>query len=133
MEKAWKEWGDIITRHDSMRESRAHVHQGDIEKIEKEATEPEIGLEKWFARMELGCDKEGCGHEHDVHHDLNEVADNVGERVRPSSEPLHPDTRRKTHRMHPRVNPNTVELYRCTWCKNPSAALRKCSGCGKTR
>lgn len=26
-----------------------------------------------------------------------------------------------------------VELYRCSWCRNPSAILRKCSGCGKTR
>ncbi|KAF7318261.1 Bin3-type SAM domain-containing protein [Mycena chlorophos] len=26
-----------------------------------------------------------------------------------------------------------AELYRCSWCGNPSAALRKCSGCGKTR
>jgi hypothetical protein len=26
-----------------------------------------------------------------------------------------------------------VELYRCSWCGNPSAALRKCGGCSKTR
>ncbi|KAG2137433.1 uncharacterized protein EDB93DRAFT_766241 [Suillus bovinus] len=34
---------------------------------------------------------------------------------------------------HPRVSPNTVALYRCSWCSNPSAALRKCSGCEKAR
>ncbi|KAH7922905.1 hypothetical protein BV22DRAFT_1106350 [Leucogyrophana mollusca] len=34
---------------------------------------------------------------------------------------------------HPRISPNTVELYRCSWCGNPSAVLRKCSGCAKTR
>ncbi|KAH7910685.1 hypothetical protein BJ138DRAFT_1180100 [Hygrophoropsis aurantiaca] len=34
---------------------------------------------------------------------------------------------------HPRISLNTVELYRCSWCGNPSAVLRKCSGCGKTR
>ncbi|KAG0707957.1 hypothetical protein DFH29DRAFT_979573 [Suillus ampliporus] len=34
---------------------------------------------------------------------------------------------------HPRVSPNTVALYRCSWCGNPSAALRKCSGCEKAR
>ncbi|PCH44867.1 hypothetical protein WOLCODRAFT_77377, partial [Wolfiporia cocos MD-104 SS10] len=34
---------------------------------------------------------------------------------------------------HPTVNPNTVSLYRCSHCGNPSAALRKCGGCGKTR
>jgi len=26
-----------------------------------------------------------------------------------------------------------VTLYRCSWCGNPSAILRKCKGCGKTR
>ena len=25
------------------------------------------------------------------------------------------------------------ELYRCSWCGNPSAVLKKCSACGKTR
>ncbi|KAG2111771.1 hypothetical protein BD769DRAFT_1630248 [Suillus cothurnatus] len=34
---------------------------------------------------------------------------------------------------HPRISPNTVALYRCSWCGNPSAALRKCSGCEKAR
>ncbi|THH28452.1 hypothetical protein EUX98_g5738 [Antrodiella citrinella] len=38
-----------------------------------------------------------------------------------------------THCIHPRINSNSVELYRCTYCRNPSAALRKCSGCGKVR
>ncbi|TFK49399.1 hypothetical protein OE88DRAFT_1662959 [Heliocybe sulcata] len=34
---------------------------------------------------------------------------------------------------HPKVNVNSVSLYRCSWCGNPSAVLRKCSGCSKTR
>ena len=34
---------------------------------------------------------------------------------------------------HPRISTNNVELYRCSWCGNPSAVLRKCGGCGKTR
>lgn len=38
-----------------------------------------------------------------------------------------------THCINPRINSNSVELYRCTYCRNPSAALRKCSGCGKVR
>ncbi|KDQ20231.1 hypothetical protein BOTBODRAFT_170229 [Botryobasidium botryosum FD-172 SS1] len=37
------------------------------------------------------------------------------------------------HKTHPKINVNDVELYRCSWCKNPSAVLRKCSGCEKTR
>lgn len=32
-----------------------------------------------------------------------------------------------------RVFESNVELYRCSWCSNPSAVLRKCSGCNKTR
>ncbi|KAJ6469483.1 hypothetical protein C8R45DRAFT_1017230 [Mycena sanguinolenta] len=28
---------------------------------------------------------------------------------------------------------SNVELYRCSWCGNPSAILRKCAGCSKAR
>ncbi|EGO29215.1 hypothetical protein SERLADRAFT_359379 [Serpula lacrymans var. lacrymans S7.9] len=34
---------------------------------------------------------------------------------------------------HPRIRANSVELYRCSYCGNPSAVLRKCSGCAKAR
>lgn len=37
------------------------------------------------------------------------------------------------HRSHVKVSRNAVALYRCTWCGNPSAILKKCSGCAKTR
>ncbi|KAI0054190.1 hypothetical protein FA95DRAFT_1552005 [Auriscalpium vulgare] len=37
------------------------------------------------------------------------------------------------HFTHPRINLNQVLLYRCSWCGNPSAVLRKCRGCQKTR
>ncbi|KZT70478.1 hypothetical protein DAEQUDRAFT_667559 [Daedalea quercina L-15889] len=37
------------------------------------------------------------------------------------------------HYVHPKIMPTAVELYRCSYCGNPSAALRKCGGCGKTR
>ncbi|KAJ7098295.1 hypothetical protein C8R44DRAFT_811280 [Mycena epipterygia] len=30
-------------------------------------------------------------------------------------------------------NTSHVGLYRCSWCGNPSAVLRKCAGCSKTR
>ncbi len=42
-------------------------------------------------------------------------------------------TLERVHMTHPKVNPNDVELYRCSWCRNPSAALRKCSVCETTR
>ncbi|CAA7268445.1 unnamed protein product [Cyclocybe aegerita] len=32
-----------------------------------------------------------------------------------------------------KVNFDKVTMYRCSWCGNPSAVLRKCSGCAKTR
>ncbi|KAI0262814.1 hypothetical protein BC834DRAFT_1001863 [Gloeopeniophorella convolvens] len=34
---------------------------------------------------------------------------------------------------HPRLGVNDVELYRCSWCGAPSAILRKCRGCQKSR
>ena len=34
---------------------------------------------------------------------------------------------------HPKISTNNVALYRCSWCGNPSAVLRKCGGCGRTR
>ncbi|PPQ66949.1 hypothetical protein CVT26_009980 [Gymnopilus dilepis] len=37
------------------------------------------------------------------------------------------------HKGRPTINYEDVWLYRCSWCGNPSAALRKCSGCAKTR
>lgn len=33
----------------------------------------------------------------------------------------------------PVQKPRNPELYHCSWCHNPSAVLRKCSGCGTTR
>lgn len=37
------------------------------------------------------------------------------------------------HCTHPKISPNSVGLYQCSYCNNPSAVLRKCAGCGKTR
>lgn len=34
---------------------------------------------------------------------------------------------------HPVLNDDYVALYRCSYCGNPSAMLRKCSGCEKAR
>ncbi|EIM90756.1 uncharacterized protein STEHIDRAFT_127846 [Stereum hirsutum FP-91666 SS1] len=30
-----------------------------------------------------------------------------------------------------KVNWSAMEMYRCSWCRNPSAVLKKCKGCGK--
>jgi hypothetical protein len=34
---------------------------------------------------------------------------------------------------HPRLGGHHAKMYRCANCGNPSAALRKCSGCGRVR
>lgn len=31
------------------------------------------------------------------------------------------------------ISKTNLELYRCSHCESPSAVLRKCGGCGKTR
>jgi hypothetical protein len=35
--------------------------------------------------------------------------------------------------IHPVFNSDHVALYRCSWCGNTSAVLRKCSGCMEMR
>ncbi|KAG6907808.1 hypothetical protein DXG01_007290 [Tephrocybe rancida] len=40
---------------------------------------------------------------------------------------LHNEPDTDLHGLHPKVNTNSVALYRCSFCGNPSAALRKCS------
>ena len=37
------------------------------------------------------------------------------------------------HLTHPTAKASAVRLYRCSYCHNPSAALRRCGGCGETR
>ncbi|TFK71918.1 hypothetical protein BDN72DRAFT_837124 [Pluteus cervinus] len=39
----------------------------------------------------------------------------------------------RPHFVDPMISSNSVGLYECSWCRNPSAALKKCSGCGKTK
>jgi hypothetical protein len=34
---------------------------------------------------------------------------------------------------HGKVDIDNVLLYQCSWCSNPSAALKRCTGCGKAR
>ncbi|KAG5654548.1 hypothetical protein H0H81_000073 [Sphagnurus paluster] len=46
---------------------------------------------------------------------------------------IHDDHEHEPRGLNPRVNTNSVALYRCSFCGNPSAVLRKCSGCAKAR
>lgn len=38
-----------------------------------------------------------------------------------------------THCTHPALNSSSAAMSRCSYCHNPSAVLRKCGGCSKTR
>ncbi|KAF9480921.1 hypothetical protein BDN70DRAFT_876939 [Pholiota conissans] len=44
-----------------------------------------------------------------------------------------PTTQIRAHTNRPKVVFDNLTLYRCSWCGNPSAALKKCSKCEKTR
>ena len=44
-------------------------------------------------------------------------------------EDTHPDE----HMTHRKVKASDIAFYRCSWCSNPSAALRKCSVCENAR
>ncbi|KAJ6572053.1 hypothetical protein B0H19DRAFT_1132370 [Mycena capillaripes] len=45
----------------------------------------------------------------------------------------HVEGERDAHSQLATFNNSDVELYRCSWCGNPSAILRRCAGCSKTR
>ncbi|KAJ6461914.1 hypothetical protein C8R47DRAFT_1240577, partial [Mycena vitilis] len=46
---------------------------------------------------------------------------------------VHIDGERDAQRHPASFSNSQIELYRCSWCGNPSAVLRKCAGCSKTR
>ncbi|KAA1477626.1 hypothetical protein DENSPDRAFT_808815 [Dentipellis sp. KUC8613] len=45
----------------------------------------------------------------------------------------HDHRHRDANTTHISLEINDVELNRCSWCRNPSVVLKKCSGCGKTK
>lgn len=105
--EASREWGDTISRRDAQSET--------VEDVES---------------YDDGDDHDHePGHRHRRSHDLDEeIAAWVdGLRLDDAEKPCKP------HRLHPKINSNHVELYRCSWCSNPSAILKKCSGCAATR
>ncbi|KAF5340216.1 hypothetical protein D9611_007973 [Ephemerocybe angulata] len=73
-------------------------------------------LAAWLDDLHLDCDHP-AGEEHGHDH---------GEHGKEEEKP------KKWH-THPKLNANTVSLYRCSHCGNPSASLKKCSGCEKAR
>lgn len=46
----------------------------------------------------------------------------------------HASSHEREHMSHPKFDPSDVKnLYRCSWCSNASAALKKCRQCEAAR
>ena len=113
--------------------------QGTVRRLYKESTEkyasvfdraaggkslPEVEAEKgkddlaaWLEDLHLDCEQDSEG-VHIHKHGEAQAKDELKE---------------EKMKHHPKVSANMVELYRCSHCGNPSAVLRKCSGCEKAR
>jgi len=79
-------------------------------------------------------------HGEDDDHDHQLRTDNTEDTLAAWLENVHMDDRAEhEHDVHchdppnRKVDPAAVALYRCSWCGNPSAVLKKCAACGKTR
>ncbi|KAH9848834.1 hypothetical protein C2E23DRAFT_409155 [Lenzites betulinus] len=101
---AAREWGALVKRHD------------ELEAIAMEAcncgpasAEPDDGLADWLEKL-----------------DMDDPDDEHGVYMRE-----HGPGHKHSHNAPKAKNEMaSYELYRCSWCGNPSAVLRKCGGCG---
>ncbi|KAI1791760.1 hypothetical protein LXA43DRAFT_1181643 [Ganoderma leucocontextum] len=99
------EWGALVRRFDE----QDRFVEGETR---LSAAQAEDELAAWLGNIDLDHDN----HEHDhghIHH---------GHGSRRANAPSSTDRGTRGY-----------ELYRCSWCGNPSAVLRKCGGCAKTR
>ncbi|KAI9068810.1 hypothetical protein FKP32DRAFT_1754236 [Trametes sanguinea] len=105
-----REWGSFVHHFDDLDSQ----FQQDHANSPSEGAE-EDDLAEWLEKIDLGSDEEGDGHSHGHAH-------------------AHAHGRHQA-RAAPQAKSgkNDYELYRCSWCRNPSAVLRKCSGCGNAR
>ncbi|KAM5536335.1 hypothetical protein V8D89_009987 [Ganoderma adspersum] len=74
-------------------------------------------LAAWLGNIDLDDEH---GHDHDHNHHAH--GHGHGHGARRANAPSDADRGTRGY-----------ELYRCSWCGNPSAVLRKCGGCAKTR
>ncbi|KAI0374602.1 hypothetical protein BV20DRAFT_934661 [Pilatotrama ljubarskyi] len=102
-----KEWGAFVKRFDEL---DAQFQANHFEA----APDAEDGLAEWLEKVDIADSDEDDGHGSHRH----------------GRGHGHPQGR-----TVPKATSETssCELYRCSWCGNPSAALRKCAGCGKTK
>ncbi|EIW77014.1 hypothetical protein CONPUDRAFT_129170 [Coniophora puteana RWD-64-598 SS2] len=117
---AHKEWGKVVRRCDALSEDVAAEEAR--APLDEEKASGDFAA--WLGELKLNGDGsdgdgDGDGSGVDGHSDRFGAYGGGGCRPRPHA--------------HPKVAPNRVALYRCSWCGNPSAVLRKCSGCEKAR
>ncbi|TDL19575.1 hypothetical protein BD410DRAFT_900101 [Rickenella mellea] len=107
MASAAKDW-DKIVEH-----CATQTLPGDADATSTQNTKLEDNLAAWLDEMHLdGDDGEDSSHDHCLHGQGH--GSDQQERIT-------------------KVDNNDLELYRCSWCRNPSAALKKCSSCGRAR
>ncbi|KAI0748734.1 hypothetical protein C8Q80DRAFT_1173343 [Daedaleopsis nitida] len=105
-----REWGAVVKCYDEFNSCDDHAA------APRSPAHADDDLAEWLGNVELGDDDaEGNCHAHGAtcHGHHRGAARRRGDA--PSAETAN------------------YELYRCSWCGNPSAILRRCGGCGKTR
>lgn len=98
-----------------------------FKKMAEETPSRDIEMEKgrddlaaWLQDLRLECDEGDCaGHDHGTEHTHSH-----GEQ-RPNVD--------SKYVSNPKISGNMVALHRCSYCGNPSAVLKKCSGCERSR
>nr|GAT49262.1 SET and MYND-domain-containing protein 3 [Mycena chlorophos] len=109
---AWKEWGKSIAS---------------VRNIEKAYTaqKMEVDLAAWMAGLPVAYVNDicGCGQEHGDEGDHGHEHEHGHAPAVRGPGPA------------PRKDPkeDKTQLYRCSFCSNPSAVLRKCAGCSEAR
>ncbi|KAI0790399.1 hypothetical protein C8Q75DRAFT_852150 [Abortiporus biennis] len=108
------DWVDFVKRHDVLQSQMDPDESSPAPSVPPTAPPERVDdLASWFETMNMD---EESGHSHGYGHGHGD--DHVhGPQCYGRS----------------RMKASAVELYRCSWCRNPSAVLKKCSGCGKTR
>lgn len=100
---AVEDWASVITRAESMRSTACQCGQGPEESMD--------GLAEWLDGVHIES-REG------------EARTAHGPAGHACGMPGH---------ERPKMQMGDFELYRCSYCRNPSAVLRKCTGCATAR
>ncbi|RPD56410.1 hypothetical protein L226DRAFT_554441 [Lentinus tigrinus ALCF2SS1-7] len=100
-----KEWGALIKRFDDL-----DRRQGNGGASRASSSVVDDDLSEWLGNVSIDHTN------HHADHDHHACGSNTPRAEASAS-----------------VETSSYELYRCSWCGNPSAVLRRCGGCGKTR